>query len=399
MKLSNALRTEALSDEAAFDLLADEWDQLLDDSQQRVYFLRPHWNRLWWRCFQPSDSRLFLITCRDESGRLVGLAPFYWRQRRSAGLPHIRDILFLGTGIYTQTSEYLDIIARRGLERIVAEEVANFLCRNEEWDRLWLNEIPAASAVLAHLCRAINDCAAGESLELAICNRSSYIDTQRTWNAFTESLSRSKRKNLAYYMRKVCKSYGCNLRLVRSIEEVEPAMDELVRLHQARWQSKGQPGSFALSGFETFLRETARAALLDDRLRMWTLELDGKVAAVRLGFFDNRVVHDLQGGFDPSYAKYSLGTVMHGLCIKDCIEDEAVREYDFMGGGDAYKGSWTDLGRESACLTWLRPGLRSLAYRGIEQAGRVGKSLARATLPATMRAAVRRNVERRHYVK
>src|ERR1044071_10410399 len=116
LRSATNMRAIVVSEEADFDALAEEWDKLLEESQQRVYFLRWGWTRAWWRAFKPSGSRLMIIACRDGEGRLAGLAPFYVAQRRTAGIPHVREGLFIGTGIYAQTSEYLDMIARRGSE-------------------------------------------------------------------------------------------------------------------------------------------------------------------------------------------------------------------------------------------------------------------------------------------
>src|ERR1043166_6790341 len=124
---SSMIHTEIHTEDDAFDDLRIEWDELLDASDQRVYFLRWHWNRVWWQTFQPPHSHLYIITCRDADDQLIGLAPFYWRQRTTAGIDHIREILFLGTGVFAQTSEYLDLIARRGCEQQVAEAVATAL--------------------------------------------------------------------------------------------------------------------------------------------------------------------------------------------------------------------------------------------------------------------------------
>src|SRR5438270_2232733 len=93
------LHTEVISDDAGLARLAREWDELLDQSAQRVYFLRAGWNQLWWQTFRPPGARLFIITVRDSGGRLAGLAPFYWRARRTAGIPHVRELRFLGTGV------------------------------------------------------------------------------------------------------------------------------------------------------------------------------------------------------------------------------------------------------------------------------------------------------------
>ena len=138
------------------------------------------------------------------------------------------------------------------------------------------------------------------------------------------------------------------------------------------------------------MREAAQSALADERLRLWMLDIDGRVAAVRLAFLDNGIVHDFQGGFDPAYSKHSLGSIMVGLCIKDCIEDREVREYDFMGGTPGYKELWTKAGRQSLSLSWQRSGVRSLAYDNIEKGKLVARSVLRKTLPLSMRRAVHR---------
>ena len=387
------LTAEVIADEAGFARLASEWDGLLDESAQRVYFLRCGWNQLWWQRLRPAGGQLFIITVRDEDGRLVGLAPFYLRRRRTAGIPHVRELMFIGTGIHAQTGEFLDLIAWRGDESRVARAVATLLVQSDAWDRLCLNDIPASSLVLPHLHAAL-----GPSAGLQRSGRAHFISTASDWESVLANLTRSTRKNLLYETRRLFKSHACRFRRVIGDDgELEAAMDALVRLHQARWSARGEPGSFTIPGFERFLRDAARMSLGDDRLRMWTLEVDGAMAAALIGFYDNGIVHYLQAGFDPALARLSVGRVMLGLCIQDCINDADVREFDFMGGNNAYKDAWTQSCRETVTLTCLRTGVRAMAYAGIHRMTRLSKSLLRATLPATLRLAGHRLLQRRHF--
>ncbi len=389
---STAIEASVLTDDRDLEALAAEWDELLEQSDQRAFFLRWSWNSLWWGTFRPADSHLFIITCRDSEGRLVGLAPFYWKQRRTAGIPHLREVLFLGTGIYAQTSEYLDIVARRGYEQAAADAVADFLSRDTGWDRLRLSEIPDASTVLPYLQQAL-----GEHSQIAVCNRSYYIDTDTTWDTFKTNLAGWARDNVFRRTRRLFNSYESSFCRVETADQLEPALNALVRLHQARWRSKGEPGAFALTGAEGFLKEAARVSLSEGRLGLWTLALDTQVAAALLGFFDNGVLHFFQGGFDPAYSQRGLGNVMHGLCIRACVEDETVRNYDFMGGDNGYKQSWTKVWRESVCLTYQRPTLHSRVCDIIEQATRVGKFIIRKTVPKKMRVAAHKLIIKRRY--
>jgi CelD/BcsL family acetyltransferase involved in cellulose biosynthesis len=391
-KTFGPIKASVLTRDAALDAISREWDELLEESDQHVFFLRWSWNRLWWRILRPSDSQLFIITCRDTHNKLVGLAPFYLRQRHTAGIPHVRELLFLGTGIYAQTSEYLDVVARRGYEFSVAETVVDYLQQNGDWDRLCLQDVPANSVMLGHLTSAL-----GEETQVDAASRSYWIDTTRNWEGFVSGLSSSARNNVLRRTRRLFNSHNCKLKRVETASELEPAMEELVRLHQLRWQSKGEPGTFALPNLEKFLKNVMRASLAEGRLGLTTLEVDDRVAAARLDFIDNHIAHAFQAGYDPTHANQGLGSVMNGLCIRACIEDERIHEYDLMGGNSAYKESWTTNYKESVGLALDRPGTRSAAYKSIELAKEMGKSLLRATVPGPIRLAGHRLITQRHY--
>ena len=386
------LTTSVVTAEAGLDALATEWDELLEHSAAHVFFLRHSWNRLWWRFLRPASSGLFIIAFRDEQDRLMGLAPFYLRQRRTAGIPHVREILFLGTGVYAETSEYLDVISRKGLEQEVARNLVDYLFQNSEWDRLSLTEIPKASPMLSALAHSL-----GADADIESGKRSFFIDTTMDWERFTNGLGGSPRRTVGARTRKFFAEHDCKLKRVEEPADLDAGMDALVRLHQARWESKGEPGSFALPNVGEFLREAARANLAERRTRLLTLEVDREIAAARLEFADNNVAHAFQAGFDPAYASEGLGAIMNGLCIRECIEDDSVHTYDFMSGSGEYKESWTSGERCSVSLTLVRPGTRSTTYRGIEMAKSVGKSVARATIPESIRIAGHRLITQRHY--
>jgi CelD/BcsL family acetyltransferase involved in cellulose biosynthesis len=384
------LRVEVLTDTEAFDRIHAEWDELVEESRQRVYFLRWDWNRTWWRTYQPPGGQLFIITCREETGRLVGLAPLYIVQRRTAGIAHIREALFLGTGIYTHTSEYLDIIARNGFDQDVAEALVAFLRENKEWDRLWLHDVPASSEMTPHLLAAI-----GGEARAKPCNHSHYIDTSGDWEMVKNGMGKSMSTNLDRQIRRFLRLRNCNFRRIEREDELEAVIERFVILHQARWQSKGEMGSFALPRFRDFLGEAMRSSLDKGRMRLWTLEVEGEIEAVLLAFVENGVAHYFQGGFNPVFAKESLGTVMIGLCLKDCVEADDVKEFDFMGGEARYKTHWTKASRESIELEWVRQGVRSFIFTARNQAEAIGRSIARATVPASVRRTRRRFIDKR----
>jgi CelD/BcsL family acetyltransferase involved in cellulose biosynthesis len=383
---ATALQVELLTTEAEFDSLQTAWDQLLAESDQRVFFLCWSWNRLWWQTYAPPESRLFLLACRDAEGKLLGLAPLYWQQRCWVGVPHIRDLNFLGTGTGIKTSEHLDMFTRRGFERACAEAFAAFLLQRRDWDRLWFWNIPDCSKVLPHFQRAL-----GEPARASVCDQLYYVATDTDWATIKRDWSRQVSRTLERRMHKLYQDYAVEFHQVKMQDELEPALDHFVRLHQLRWTAKGESGSFAYPKFEAFLRTAASQALSEGRLGFWMLKLNGQCAATLLAFVDNGVAHYFQGGFDISYAKYSLGSVMMAHCIQTCVADSEIRAFDLMGGGAAYKDSWTKNARDAYELELFRQSWRALLYQtGIKTRrvlGRVWRALRARFRPAAQQTA------------
>ena len=329
------LRTEILGDVAAFVSLEHEWDGLLDAQSKGTYFLRPHWNRLWWQHYAPPESSLLLVTCRDDDARLVGVGPFYVKQLRVAGIPAARELRLLGTGIDLKSSESLDLVARPGLEAEVGQAIAQCLKQGTGWDRAWLFQVPEDAQVMPHFVRAM-----GGRMRTRECDRAPFIDTAVDWATLKASYGRSMRRNVEYYSRRLFKTYPCEFHLVEAREEIGPALDAMVRHHQARWRSEGKPGAFGDGRFEALLRDAAEEAFPSGHLRLWVLKIEGRIEGVLLGFLDHGVMHYLQKGFNPAFAKDDLGTALLALCVKSCVDDPAVRAFDLMGGGAPYKGLW-----------------------------------------------------------
>jgi CelD/BcsL family acetyltransferase involved in cellulose biosynthesis len=377
-----ALTITTASDEIAFDALRDEWDELLCDSAQHGYFLRYTWNRQWWAHLAPPRARLHIIVCRDEDGRLVGLAPLYLRRFSYFGVG-LRELCFLGTGIGLRTSEHLDLIVRRGWEGAVAKAITDHLTRQTVWDRMSLVHIPARSTMLPRVSALL-----GKKVTTAVVDRAPFIDTSGSWEAYRKGFGRSMRRNLEYHTRRLFARHQCQFQLVKSPAQLASAIEALIRLHQARWRAKGEPGSFAQPGFDDFLRSVTDDDLANGRLRLWHLRVDGVIEAALVGFLDNGVLHYFQSGFNPSFARENLGTVMLTLSLRSCFEDPDIKVFDFMGGAVQYKDLWA---RSSELA--LRCEVNATAGARMQAAARrvagYGMAVLRAVTPASVREARR----------
>ena len=376
------LQAAVITQADAIDHLSEDWTALLRQCEGHSYFLRPEWNALWWRYHAPPGAQPYLIACRDDQGRLVGLAPLYRRHHQVFGIALVRELSFLGMGIELKTSEYMDLLAQPGLEHSVAAAIIDCLQRRKDWDRVWLWQIPGDSAMLPHYAERL-----GADAETSPCDQAPYIDTATTWDAYKASLGRSMRRNIEYYPRRLFKRYACEFALVSGGDELEAALEALIRLHQARWRSEGKPGAFSDPAFAAFLRDAARHSLPQGRLRLWTLKIEGNIEAALIGFLDNGVLHYFQKGFNPAYAKEDLGTAMLALCIRASFEAPEIARFDFMGGGAAYKEMWARASRTTLACHTNRRNARALLFALYGRLWNGAAKVFRALAPAWLRVA------------
>ena len=116
-------------------------------------------------------------------------------------------------------------------------------------------------------------------------------------------------------------------------------LNDLFRLHAARWHSQGESGVLGDARTEAFHRLAAPALAAAGMLRMHALSVGGIVIGIVYAFARNGIVYSYLGGFDPEWLDYSPGA----LTISAAIEHARAsgdRVFDFLRGAEAYKYTW-----------------------------------------------------------
>ena len=117
------LKLEIIDCLEKFRALREEWDNLLDNSNADNIFLTWEWQFNWWKAFS-SGKKLHIILARDETGKLMGIAPLYIARKKIINLLPYDELRFIGSG-NEASSEYLDFICYKGKE----EDVLNTLLK------------------------------------------------------------------------------------------------------------------------------------------------------------------------------------------------------------------------------------------------------------------------------
>jgi CelD/BcsL family acetyltransferase involved in cellulose biosynthesis len=136
-------------------------------------------------------------------------------------------------------------------------------------------------------------------------------------------------------------------------DTLQSMLDDLFRLHEARWRTRAEPGVLGDPAVRAFHREAAPALAAEGMLRLYRLRIGETVAAVYYGFAWRGRAYAYIGGFDPTMPRLSPGALILRHAIGAAIA-EGCAEFDFLRGGESYKHAWGAVDCRNAARTWRR---------------------------------------------
>jgi len=360
---------------ADIESLRPRWDQLLCEFRGATTFSSWEWLVPWWRAFG-ERRQLLVLAFLNESSRLVGLAPLCVEKQKVMPLVALQGIRFWGDG--SGDSDNLDFPVGAGYEDEVAGALLDYLAKEtRRWDYCELNTMPEDSAVGHCLLRHLRH---RSWVTYRHEQTGSAILLPGTWEAYLGQLSAKERGKVAYRRKLLEKKYETRFYKCEDQAQLGICLDTLYGLHQKRWQSTGEPGSFASAARRQFYSEMAALLLARGCLEFWLLDLDGKPVAAQFGFCFNRIFFSLQEGYDPLYSRDSVGYVLRAHVIRHLIA-AGVRRYDFLAGEAASKARWDAGVTQYVSLQFARPAGNGGLYLRTLNAAAQGKEWLRLNLP------------------
>jgi CelD/BcsL family acetyltransferase involved in cellulose biosynthesis len=347
--------------------LARDWNCLSGG----VPFRRHEWLAAWWTHYGPANaagdnviadapngvrqgSELFVLAVRDDSGHLVGVAPWFVEPTLAAG----RVVRFLGSG--ETCSDYLSLLATPEYIAQVATAVAEYLCTDAsgDWDALDLEGIDAEDGTIRRFAEEMTNRGALASTRPGLnCWR---LALPASWDAYLAGVSKSHRKQLRRIETRLLDTGRATLHSIRRAESAEEirlldvAWDHLVDLHQRRRQTLGQNGCFASPRFAAFHRDVSRRLAAAGSLRLDWLEIDGKPAAAEYHLTAGGISYAYQAGVAPDMIDDEPGRAITVALIRQAIGD-GLSAMDFLRGDEPYKAHFRAEPRKSIALRVVAP--------------------------------------------
>jgi len=350
------IAVQFLTSTEEFARLAPEWNRLLAKATAASVFNSWLFQYQWWQVYGAGQPLRILVAL--ERGETVGILALYIQKVVIMGVP-VRVLRFVGSGGDTGPDDLGPVLAPER-EHVVASTLARAALRLSGFDVAVLTDIDPKSVFTTAFEEAAAD--ARRAIFSEVSERIAYIEFPASWPEYLQSLTSDRRTRLKKARRKCEAAHKMRFFVWNDAAGLDSVIDRLVELHQARWRDSGGSASFASPQYIEFHRETMKSSFARGWLRLYCLELDGKIAAITYCYrFRNRIFL-MQAGFDPEMAKSNPGKVLLGCALEHAI-GEGNEVFDFLKGEHRYKDQLATGHRATRGVRVFRNTLGGIAYR------------------------------------
>jgi CelD/BcsL family acetyltransferase involved in cellulose biosynthesis len=293
------------------------------------------WQLTWCRHFRRQgpavvDEPMFHVV-RDSEGNCVAIVPLILTRRR-VGMLKIGSLGLLGAD--PAITEIRTSLVQPGYADPVANALSHSLPKDGEWDWIqWSGMCDEFSAALGR----------HRGLDWLPAPPSYVLDLPPTWDAFHAGLKRNIRESLRHCYNSLKRDgHTFELKLAASPDSVHTALERLFVLHTLRAAMPGSiphPNHFVGVGVRGFLHEVCGELAARDMVRVFQVEIEGRVVASRIGFLVGDSLYLYYSGFDPEWSKYSVMTTTVAEAIKYAIA-RGLKTVNLSAGNDVSKTRW-----------------------------------------------------------
>jgi CelD/BcsL family acetyltransferase involved in cellulose biosynthesis len=161
------------------------------------------------------------------------------------------------------------------------------------------------------------------------------------------TLSTHCKRKLRYYWKR-SERLGAMTVEQATPETWEKHLDALFRLHEMRWQQKGEGGVLP-PNVQAAHRESVPALLEIGACALYSVLLNGEIVGVFYGLQDpalprpnrtwGRRLYCYIGGWNPNYAEIAPASVLIGHALEQAVKN-GLTHCDFLRGAESYKYVW-----------------------------------------------------------
>lgn len=346
------LTVRLVSSVQEFAELKELWNSLAVTSSSTIYQTF-EWSFCWWQSYSTKQQYDLHILLFYNDKQLVGLAPLFIYKNKIFNITFYNSLRLLGTGtaygvsfglfLDNGPSDYLDILILPGYECGVTKSMLEYLSKHQNlYDEIEILNVREDSKFCKYILPKVNE-------YKYVYRRSQadycpYIITPTSLDSFLKGLPASIRRRYLQTYKAAEERDLYEIRSYESTEDYQKAFEELVQLHQERWNRTGYLGFFSDKRYFNFFANVFSVFLSNGWIWFKSAYSDNKCVASRLAFKYNGSYYDYLSGFDDlaPAAKRRPGLSLLLNMLKDAIEDNSFC-LDLLRGEESYKYELTSV--------------------------------------------------------
>ncbi len=336
------MRIELATDEDALLSLEEEWEALLPDSVHPSIFMSFDYQYAGWKTFHSADSRPMVVSVRDESGALVGIAPF-------------RSYRDRGSWARWVTLEYLcsyEIdrpapVIRRGREAEFWAALQQALATSRiRWSVLRMPELPVELVPPVEAAFA----GPGPLLRTSPGNLGIGMDLRPRWDEFMGKHARLRKRN-----RKVERERpNLHIRLYDDPARILDGFASYIGIEGRSWKA-GKVGVSKDARHAAFYREVLLRLARRKRVAIRILTEGDREIAGDITYAFGRRVYFHHGAYEEAERDWSPGNYISSILLRDYMAC-GYESGDFLCGFAEYMRPWCELEWRTVNVSIMRRG-------------------------------------------
>ena len=324
------------------------------------------WCRHFLRCDKDAEDQPMFCIMRNDARVCVAILPLILTRRRVAGV----GITFIGLlGADPAITEIRTLLVQSGYEDRVAAALHRTLPKSPDWDWMeWTGPCDRFGAAIGRL----------RGLDWQAVASNYVLDLPMTWEQFHVGLKRNIRESLRHCYNSLKRDgHRFDMKVAVSAIEIHEALERLFVLHSLRAKMTGtveHADRFAGANLRRFMRDVCRELTTRSVVRIFELQISGRVVASRIGFVVGDNLYLYYSGFDPEWARYGVMTTTVAEAIKYAIA-LGLQTVNLSPGNDQSKTRWgpREIRHQTTCEHGNR--LRSRLALHMYQKAKSGGSL------------------------
>ena len=323
--MENQLQWSKITNSSQIFLLKEQWEDLNNSVNNNNLFTSYFWMKNWLDIFQQDHWEYHIFTVYLNK-KLVAIAPFYTQKALKWNQP--KTLYLLGQGepeISGVCSEYIDLLITSEHKETVINRLAKEI-NSLQVDRMICRAILYNSNISSFINESFHYTPRSRHLR--------YMIETKIW-----TLRSISKNTLSRYKRSVNQLSKINAKICW-IEQADFNEYFLImaKLHQKRWQLKGQNGAFSHTDFKQFHQQIMKKDS-QINIKMSAVIVNGQPIIIHYYLADLTTLYFYQSGWDEeNHSKLSLGMFLHLWSIQNCEH----KYYDFMMGNikSSYKAKF-----------------------------------------------------------